>query len=305
MLRESITPIDKDHWLDLRRLDLTSTDVAALFGLSPYLTHFELWHRKKSCAEVTIQETARMRWGNRLEASIAAGICEDNGWTGKPFKDYVRLPEHCLGSSFDWRIAGPDGGDGDGILEIKTVDLRAFKSGWEFEDDQLVAPAHIELQVQHQMLVAGLAWAKIGALVGGNEVHVLHRDADPAVHRAILAKAAEFWRSIAENREPPPVYPDDAAAVIALHSHAEPTTVIDAPDLAELIAEYRAAGADEKAAQDRKTTAKARILERIGEAEKARCGQFTISAGITPGHTYTVERQPFRAFRITERKGKS
>jgi predicted phage-related endonuclease len=66
-----ITPDSQDHWLQLRTQDVTSTESAALFGMSPYVTQFELWHRKKSGEQPEFKTNERMRWGNRLEAAIA------------------------------------------------------------------------------------------------------------------------------------------------------------------------------------------------------------------------------------------
>jgi hypothetical protein len=74
-----ITPDSQDHWLQLRTQDVTSTESAALFGMSPYVTQFELWHRKKSGEQPEFKTNERMRWGNRLEAAIAHGIAEERG----------------------------------------------------------------------------------------------------------------------------------------------------------------------------------------------------------------------------------
>lgn len=304
MSRETITPTSEADWHRLRALDLTSTDCAALFGLSPYCTLFELWHRKKGALSVDIPENDRMKWGGRLESAIAAGIAEDQGWTVAPMKDYKRMPEHRLGSSFDYRIITGNS-ENDGILEIKNVDWLAFKNGWTMEGDELVAPAHIELQVQHQMLVSGLKWARIAAFIGGNDTRLLARSADEQVHLAILNKARAFWRSIETNTPPPATYPGDASAIIALHQHAEPGKVIDAPEAAELIEAYKAAAEQEKQANEAKETAKARLLTLIGDAEKATCGPHTISAayqGEVEIPAYT--RAGFRAFRVTTKKGK-
>ena len=48
MATEVIAFRSEQEWLDLRKKDITSTDVAALFNLSPYKTEFELYHEKLS-----------------------------------------------------------------------------------------------------------------------------------------------------------------------------------------------------------------------------------------------------------------
>lgn len=326
MTTVTITPRDHEHWLALRAQDLTSTDIAALFGMSPYKTKFELWHEKKSNEIVRIAQNARMTWGTRLEASIAEGIAEDRDWCVRPFKEYVRDDELRIGSSFDYRIItsaagraaaapGIDSPD-DAILEIKTVDALAFKSGWKIEDDMLVAPDHIELQVQHQMLVSGLRRAYIGVLVGGNDVRILEREADDGVHRAIRSEAAAFWDSIAAGTPPDPVMPDDARAVIRLNSYAEPGRLRDARGdavLASAIADYARLGREIDDLQAIRDARKAEILQAIGDAEKVLADGFTISTGMvadSPGTLVTAEmvgtyiggRRGFRNFRVTSKK---
>lgn len=318
MTRQTITPRDREHWLSLRAQDLTSTDVAALFGMSPYKTKFELWHEKRSGEPVRIAQNDRMKWGSRLEASIAAGIAEDQGWIIRPFKEYVRDPELRIGSSFDFLIYSPTGSATayDAILEIKTVDALAFRNGWTVTDDFIEAPAHIELQVQHQLLVSGLSVAYIGVLIGGNDVRILQRKADDGVHAAIRAKAAEFWRSIADNTPPDPVMPADAAAVIRLNSYAEPGRLFDArgnASIASRIAEYHRLKREAADITDIADTIKAELLVEIGDAERVMADGFTISAGMvadSPGTLVTPDmvgqyvggRRGYRNFRVTSKK---
>ena len=52
MTVQTITPSSKQDWLKARTEDITSTEVSALFGISPYTTAFELWHRKHDGFEV-------------------------------------------------------------------------------------------------------------------------------------------------------------------------------------------------------------------------------------------------------------
>lgn len=310
MERQLITLQSDAHWHALRAEDLTSTDVAALFNLSPYKTAFELFHEKKSGERIQIADNPRMRWGRRLEASVAEGIIEDNDWCGRPFKEYARLTDVRLGASFDWRIhAHPDApgtasdSPDDAILEIKTVDFLAFRDGWTIDEGFIEAPPHIEIQVQHQMLVSGLRRAYIGVLVAGNRIEVIEREADDAVHAGILARAAEFWQSIADGRAPDPVMPDDAEAVIRMNQFAEPGKLLDArgdEDLATLLQQYQQYGLDERVAAEQRKVIKAEILQKIGDAEKVITNIGKISAGITgPAEIKAFTRAPFRNFRFT------
>lgn len=312
MQRVSITPDNDEHWLALRCQDLTSTDMAALFGLSPYATAFETWHIKHSGERAEFADNDRMLWGRRLQDAIAQGIADDVGLIVRPMTEYMRLDGLRLGASFDWAIEGVRDGSpfaatfaahGPGILEIKNVDWLAFKRGWTVEDDFVEAPAHIEVQTQHQQLISGRRWSIIGALVGGNRYELLERLADDEVHRGILSRAADFWASIDANTPPPPVMPDDADAVIALHQFAAPGKLLDARDdaeLASLLRQYQRLGLDEKVAGESRKVIKAEILTRIGDAEKVLSSAGKISASITgPVEVKAFTRAPFRNFRFT------
>ena len=309
MERTLITPADEAHWHAMRAQDLTSTDVAALFSLSPYKTAFELWHEKRSGEVAQVKDNDRMRWGRRLEAVVAEGIAEERRWQARPFKEYGRLADVRLGASFDFRVNdrldATDSPD-DAILEIKTVDFLAFRNGWTIEDDYVEAPAHIELQVQHQMLVSGLRRAFIGVLIGGNRIELLEREADDQVHAGIIAAAAQFWASIEAGTPPAPVMPDDARAVIRLNQHAEPGKLLDVRDnpyVAELIRQYDYLGRQAKAVADERDVVKAELLAAIGDAEKVIVDGFSVSAGfVGPAEIPAFTRQGYRNLRVTAKK---
>src|SRR3990167_5628915 len=99
-----IKPTSEADWLSLRTLDITSTEISALFGCSPYSTAFELWHRKKSGVIVQLKENERMFWGTKLQDAIAAGIAEEQGWAIRRMNEYIRNAELRIGSSFDFAI---------------------------------------------------------------------------------------------------------------------------------------------------------------------------------------------------------
>ncbi len=317
--------VSEAAWLELRAQDLTSTDVAALFNVSPYLTYFDLWHRKHDQATVPFQMNDRVKWGSRMEAVIATGIAEDQGWMVRPMKEYIRLDGLRLGSSFDFCILGgldvptedaPIVVTADGtpylfpvsLLEIKAVDWLQHKQKWiVHEDGEIEAPLHIELQVQHQMLVSGVPRAKLGVMIGGNQVQLLTREAIPDYQQMILQKAAAFWQSVDDHVEPSPDFPEDLDTVKRLYGYGDPGKYLEASDDAEIRAlceDYVAAAAAVKEAEALKDTAKGKLLMAIGECSKVTCGLFTISAGMVAEAEVAYTRAPYRNFRVTQRKPK-
>lgn len=317
-----MTPANEAEWLSWRTQDLTSTDVAALFGLSPYATAFEVWHRKKSGNADALADNDRMQAGRHIEPAIASLVAEREGVEVEPFKVYARDEADRLGSSFDYVIkavtrAGSELATlvherGPGVLECKNVDFLAFRQKWT-EDE---CPAHIEIQLQHQLELTGYEWGAVAALVGGNTVWLYIRLRDEAVGRAIRIKAREFWRSIDAGQAPDPVMPDDADAVIALYQYAEPGKVLDArgdAELENLVREYHRIGKEIDDLELIRKTHRAHIMERIGDASKVLLPSYSLSASQTadsPGKPITADmvgqmigaRRGFRALRVTPKK---
>lgn len=302
--RQILHPADEQAWLALRVHDVTSTEASALYGMSPYLTAFELWHRKRDKQVVQIPDNERMRWGRRLQDAIAAGIAEDQGWVAEPMKEYIRLRSIRMGASFDWRMLDKAGRIGN--FEIKNVDWLVFRDQWHEEDGELVAPDHIEIQLQHQIHTSGYEWGAIGVLVGGNAPRVLIRERDHEVGQAIEKKVQEFWRSIDAGTPPPPDYAADSEFISKLYGFAQPGKVFDGRGVARiatLCADYHQAQQDEAAAKKRKDAAKAEMLMEVGDAEKVIADGFTISAGlVAPADVPAYTRAGYRNFRLYPKK---
>lgn len=296
-----IRPRDEEHWHQLRVQDITSTDCAALFGCSPYLTAFELWHRKRDGLRIEIDETERMRLGRAVEPAVANEIALQTGWTVTPIVDYGRHPSvKRMGSSFDYSAQQP--GLDPGILELKSVGWPVWRDQWT--DDE--APAHIEIQLQHQLAVSGFRWGAIGVLIGGQQVKVILRDRDEEMIAEIERAVREFWASVVENREPTPDWEADAAFVAGLmrDGSGPPIDMSGDPDLLELVRDYQIASADEAAAAKRKAGLKAQMLVMIGNHSKVLLGDgLSISAGTVADSEGTLITAEMVGTRVGARKG--
>lgn len=315
--RTVFTPESETAWLALRRQNVTSTQSAMLFGLSPYGTAFELWHQKQGHDD-DFEPNERMDWGTDLQDSIAGSLARRYGVIAVPMKEYISLDDARMGSSFDYRVVGQIGGGvdgsighmfetlGPGLLEIKNVDSLVFRDKWMTDQKVIEPPGHIEIQVQHQLHVTGIEWAAIGVLVGGNKGHLLIRPRDRDVGMAIEQRIRAFWKSIDDDVMPDPVYPDDAKFVASLYGYARTGAVADLrsdAEASELAAQYKAASDREKLAKEDKDIAKAKLLTKIGDAERAVLDGFTISAGMTAACHVSYDRDAYRNWRVTPKKG--
>lgn len=314
-------PTDDAHWHRLRHKDITSTESAALFGLSPYSTAYELAVQKIEDAPPTFGDNERMFWGRMHERTIARVIGAKYGVKVRKLSAYARHESAPMGASFDYEIVGigatPTDDDilqrhylehGPGILECKNVDSFIFARQWKTTDDE-EAPAHIEIQVQHQLEVIGRNWTVLAALVGGNRLDKLIRLRDREVGQAIRAKITKFWMDLAVGTMPPIELPEDADIICKLHGYADPGKLFDArgnQTIRELCEAYREAADRAKAADDDKKSAKARILMEIGEAETVIADGYSISAGmVSDAEIPAYIRKGYRNLRVTQKKGKT
>ena len=304
MIRETHHFENEADWLAARKRFVTSTEAAALFGAGAFVkTAFELFHLK--AGTVTAPEFSandRVKWGVRLESAIAHGIAEDLGLVVEPFKAFMTMPEFGLAASFDFAIVGlVEGADenearrmfrehGKGVLEIKNIDGLQFKRGWLDDGETMEAPIQYEMQIQTQMEVADLNWGILAPLVGGNTPKPIIRIRDRDAGEAIRTKAKQLWRDIEIGREPAPDFTKDGATIAQVYRDNDGSSVdlSDNARLAELCRAYKAAGADEKAAKERKDAAKAEILTIVKHAKAIAYQGGKISAGTT--------KESFRAY---------
>ena len=322
MPTRSIPITDEQSWLENRLLDITSTEVSALYDLSPYQTEFELYHQKKEKHVVRIEENERMTWGKRLEDSIAHGAAETMGWNISKFDVYMSNPSTRMGSSFDYKInktesmVGMPMYGGAGILEIKNVDGVAYRKNWKDDGNgNIEAPEHIELQIQHQMEVADMGWCALVALVGGNTQKIVFRKRDRAIGEDLTKKVAEFWGKIKAGTPPNIDYLKDAEYIIkTLHNQADAGVMLDADeDLDRLIDEYNTTNKELHSLSKAKDSIKAQILERSQKASKIFSKYGTISCGMSKESkgklitqemvgTYQSPRKGYRMFRFSSPK---
>lgn len=295
MSREVIPFTTKEAWLAERERDVTATDAAALCGVSGRKSRYQLWMEKHRGVAVAWDETPAMRLGKRLEAPIAEFIAAEQGFDIEPMKEYRRMPDVRLGSSFDYVLR-----DRSALLEIKLVGPRQFAQGWKETDFGLEAPIEIEAQAQQEMLLAEIPVLFLGVLVG-TETHVLRRDFDQAVADRLLREARAFW----ESPEPAPEFPVDVDFITRLYAQAQPGKVIDADvETTQLLAEYHEAGARKRAAEAEQDEAKARLLLRIGDAEKVQSEIGTLSCGMVKAAHIEYDRKEYRSFKFTARREK-
>lgn len=285
------------EWLELRKQDVTSTDVSAVLGVSPYKSRYVLWLEKSGQIENTFEDNDRVRWGRRLEETVAHGIAEDFDLREvKPLKKYARHDKvEGIGASFDFECVDKEGVRS--ILEIKTVDHLQFLKSWYKDGDNIEAPLHIELQVQAQLACTDFTRAYIGVLTGGNQAYLIKRDRDDLAIAAIESAVKDFWDSVKDKNPPSPDWRRDYETVRDLHKQSNAEAELsedDKNELAKLLPELDAARAAAKVAEDYLKEVQAKVLHNLKSVERATIGQYKVTAKTSTRKAFEVKESTVR-----------
>lgn len=245
------------EWDALRVDALGGSEIAAVVGLSPWVSRFALWHRK--AGTIGKQEVNQsMDWGSRVEPVIVAKWCEDNP-DHKPVKGGTYRS-----NAHSWKIANPDHLTTDSLLEVKTVDKYAAVEWGKAGTAEI--PPYYNCQVQWYMDVLGLPLAHMAVLIGGNDYRVYEIPYSPEDAGWLHREGEAFWQSV-QAGEAPAIDGSDSTyqAIRELHPEIDGTDVeLDA----NLWAEYCARESQAKDADERFGAVKGELMTALGSARR-------------------------------------
>jgi len=254
-------------WLDARRDVIGSSDIPVITGNSPYRTSlFSLWAIKTRLAEPEPIDPATQEMfdlGHAMEDVIAARYTLRTGRPVKRVRDLlVSKADPRMGASLD-RVSARKGERR--IIEVKWVPHRR----WDTDGPEPV-PAHVQDQVQWQLMVTGYDVADV-AVLNGSHVEV-HEVGPSDRYQADLRYLAQhlFWDYVDRGLAPPVDGTESTRGILGRMYPAEKLGLLDpTPELAALAFEIREA----------KVAVKARELAK-GEVENVMRSLLGASAGV-------------------------
>lgn len=205
----------RGDWLKERRA-IGGSDASAIIGMNPYKDNVQLWREKTGLADPEdISEKPYVKYGIAAEDHLRELFKLD-------FTEYrVEYVENNMfvNDKFPFAHASLDGWLTDqngrkGILEIKTTNILQSmqKEKWKGR-----IPDNYYIQLIHYLLVTGFDFAVLKGQLkfdysGEIVLHTRHyfiERADVENDINYLAKKeAEFWRYVAEKKEPPLILPE-------------------------------------------------------------------------------------------------
>lgn len=249
---------ERAEWLEARKLGLGGSEVAALFGLHPYKSALEVYADKIGAGpESNAGEVAL--WGSLFEGPILTEYARRSG------REVYHSNELLVRRDRPWHRCTPDaiqttrpppGCHGFGIGECKMTGY----GDWEEE-----IPAHVLVQVQHEMWVTGAEWGTLVWLpVPERKLH--YRDMVP--HRefqAVLAETVDaFWTRVLERRPPDADGSDSARRALFTLEPKLADECIELEDAAPVADELEQINAAMKALEARKDLIANRVMQTLG-----------------------------------------
>ena len=219
------------EWHAYRQSRRNASESAAVLGLSPWMTPYQLWLVKTGRSETRV--TQAMQRGTDLEPLARAAYEEQTGLIMQP----LVLEADGYSASLDGMTL-----EGDLVLEIKCP-LRGTRSDLWQDVQSGQVPAYYGIQVQHQLMVSGADTAHLWVFDGDQGIlHAIERDV--TVMERIRAGWDAFQQYLTNDTPPPLTEADtvlrhDSAWIAAAEAYAQAKREADA--LAERLEAVRQA----------------------------------------------------------------
>lgn len=250
----------EDLFQEERRSCLGGTDIAAILGIHPYRTAFDVWLEKTGQAEA-FEGNERTEMGTGLEPYIAAKYEKQTGHTVVK-GSFIRHPEvPYFGGHVDYVVP-----EGPHVVECKLVGVRALYR-WTDPGPEQVVPDEYWCQAQWYQMLTGYQCCDLVAQKEFKvklDIYPILRD-DVFIERAILA-GHDFWNTYVLPKVAPPLSAAESAGkwLAKTYPHAG-REIIQAPEHRDFMEAYFSIESEyEEVKRDYETT-RNRIKNLIGE----------------------------------------
>ena len=254
----------REEWLKLRLQDVTASDVAALFGKSPYKTMLGLFAEKAGLIAPDVEENDDMIRGRYMEHALLAAAADHPLLTDRGFEKcshYYRSPSWRIGATPDAAVIEAGG---NRLEPVDTKSVRSFVFDSQWADG---VPMHIQLQVlvQAMLIDAPRGWVACGVDTQF-PLHVFevprHGKAEQTIRDAVDA----FWKAVDVGVPPEPCAGDHdtLAALFPRADRPEPLDWANDTEVLTLLDRRAEIGDIVKPLEGEKAEIDAKIKARMG-----------------------------------------
>jgi len=267
---------------------LGASEAAAVLGLCPWRTPYQVWLEKTGRSGPQ-PETIAMRLGSYLESFLLE-------WAEQRLGPLERGKEFIIDNTL---IVHPDGITvGGQPVEAKTAGLTSNNHDpWGEEGTDLI-PEYYRCQVHIQLAATGADVAFVPALIAGRGVCMFQVPARPTLQQALVEKLCQWWQRHVLADLPPE---QDATPEKDMF-RGERVTLTD-PHIVELIDRREQLLTQQKELEAEINRLKNEIVSYLGDAEAAELPDGRLITYIeTVRKAYTVPESRFRTLKVTRRK---
>jgi len=194
-----------------RKTGIGGSDIAAILGMSPWRTPYEVWLEKTGRSDPPTG-TLAMRHGTYVEEFVAREYASTTGRQVERYNALLRHPDIPLIGHID-RLVIPDGAKiashkrvirTNRGLECKAVNAYSLGRDGEWGEpgtDQV--PKQYLLQVAAYQALTGCELWDLAALFGNNQFRIYSFRRDPELEDYILTEVDDWWRHYVEADTPP------------------------------------------------------------------------------------------------------
>jgi putative phage-type endonuclease len=193
-----------------------SSDIAAVMGLSPWRTAYEVFEGKQ-VGFVAFEDPDKakiLRRGVRFEPVILDMLQEETGvWiTGRNVR-HADSEHPFLACEIDAEATDEE------TLHISNVEIKSVSpwaaGDWGAEGTDEI-PLYYACQVMFSLMVTGREYATVAALIGSDDLRVYRINRDEALIAYIRKAAVDFWTNHVLSGVPPGIQSsEDASKILA------------------------------------------------------------------------------------------
>ncbi len=259
----------RDEWLRARKIG--GSDVAAILGVSPYRSGWDVYERLVLGVPDQFEPSEAQLRGIRLEPRILSMYASESGCR------VVRPPPHTVYTRDEFASASPDGFAEDVIVEAKT-DRDPWRWGPATTIQRWTPEAARIVRVDYALQLAWYLWVldapagDLAVLLPGSdpflpELRVYRLERDEELIRRMVDRVRAWWQLHIVDGVEPPIDASDAAgrALARIERAGQREASIEE---ARLAAAYAAAAETEKAAREAKKAAGRLLVARAGASRR-------------------------------------
>lgn len=301
-----IFPVNsRADWLAMRKMDVTASEVPALFGLSKWSSALQVFGDKTGTGKDGGDNMA-MKAGRIMEPAVAAAVQELHPeWSLEKASKYYRDQEHRIGCTPDYFrvVLGDTPLQTEKLpVECKFVQPSVFQRDWADGP-----PLMYVLQTLVQIYVTGASKGYLAVMIDNRakDVFVFDVERNDNAWKKITTRVEKFWADVGTGTLPSADYGVDGQALKELYPADATMAALDLRGdnrLPEILAKRENISAAIKNMKDELEVIDAEIIDKLRGAPEAQCDGYRITYKKQSRASYVVKATEFSVMRVTKTK---